>query len=492
MVRFGPFAVDIRTWRLSRDGDPIELSPRLVEILVYLVERNGAIATKEELLDRFWPDVHVTENTLARAIADIRKALGDPADQPRVIQTMARRGYRFVGVSAAEAATGDPFRLWVEGRLALESLDPTRLDEARAAMEAAATAMPDYAPAHAGVANACVVGFEATRLTNRPDVQRLQAALAAARRAAEIDPRLGEAWAVMAHAQALAGRRDDAQAAARRAVALEPDSWRHHFRLALASWGEDRLRAADRALALSPSCAAAHLLSAMVFVARGAWDRAGAEADAGARIQDAQPGMAVLPVAGLHWMRGLVATATDRMDEAIAGFAAETEQSSSGLFAREFRWLAATSAGFHHVRLGRRNEAVTAFELAESLNPGAARGALGLQLPSGDSPLMDPSGDSPLTKRAGGLSPGARAAAVESALDEMASGPKVSDATLIRAALLAWTGRPAEACDLLDMLLRTAPPGPTAWSLAADPMFLPLHGHERLRPLLLAIASRAA
>ena len=254
-------------------------------------------------------------------------------------------------------------------------------------MEAAATAMPDYAPAHAGVANACVVGFEATRLTNRPDMALVQAALAAARRAAEIDPRLGEAWAVMAHAQALAGRRDDAQAAARRAVALEPDSWRHQFRLALACWGEDRLRAADRALALSPSCAAAHLLSAMVFVARGAWDRAGAEADAGARIQDAQPGTAVLPVAGLHWMRGLVATATNRMDEAVAAFAAETEQSSSGLFAREFQWLAATSAGFHHVRLGQRQEAATAFELAESLNPGAARGALGLHLASGDSPL---------------------------------------------------------------------------------------------------------
>ena len=48
MVRFGPFAVDIRTWRLSRDGDPIELSPRLVEILVYLVERNGARPAETE------------------------------------------------------------------------------------------------------------------------------------------------------------------------------------------------------------------------------------------------------------------------------------------------------------------------------------------------------------------------------------------------------------------------------------------------------------
>src|SRR5262245_1026337 len=167
MVRFGPFAIDSRTWTLSRDGAAVDLSPRLVEILAYLVEQNGAVATKEELLDRFWPDVHVTENTLTRAIADIRKALGDAADQPRVVQTLARRGYRFVGEMDAAEPAGDPFRLWVSGRLALESLDRSRLDEARAAMQAAARAMPDYAPAHAGVANACVVAFETTRSTNR-------------------------------------------------------------------------------------------------------------------------------------------------------------------------------------------------------------------------------------------------------------------------------------------------------------------------------------
>ena len=70
---------------------------RLVEILAHLVDRNGAIVTKDELLDRFWPDVHVTENTLTRAIADIRKTIGDSADTPKYIQTLARRGYRFVG-----------------------------------------------------------------------------------------------------------------------------------------------------------------------------------------------------------------------------------------------------------------------------------------------------------------------------------------------------------------------------------------------------------
>jgi DNA-binding winged helix-turn-helix (wHTH) protein len=474
MVRFGPFAIDTRTWTLSRDGAAVDLSPRLVEILGYLIQRDGAIATKEELLDRFWPDVHVTENTLTRAIADIRKVLGDAADHPRVIQTLARRGYRFVGDAEVAAAAPDPFRQWVEGRLALESLDHSRLAAARDAMQTAATAMPEYAPAHAGVANACVVTFEVSRSTNRPDAAVLQAGLAAARRAAQLDPRLGEAWAVMAHAQTLAGHRDEARASALRAVALEPDNWRHQFRLALASWGEERLRAAARALALSPSCAAAHQLCAMVYVARGAWDRAEAVANAGARLQDGQPAAAVLPASGLHWMRGLVYSARRRYDEALAAFDAEMAGTASGVYAREFRWLAATSAA-------------SAFAGGEALNPGAARGMLGLYLARGDSPL---------TKSVRGLSPitgeTTDRGGVERALDEMASGPKASDATLVRAALLAWTGRRGEACDVLHLLLNGAPPGPTAWNLAADPMLSPLHSDHRLRSLLVAVAARAA
>jgi DNA-binding winged helix-turn-helix (wHTH) protein len=296
MVRFGAFAIDTRTWTLSHDGVVVDLSPRLVEILAYLVDMNGDIVTRDELLDRFWSEVHVTENTLTRAIADIRKALGDPAEHPTVIQTLARRGYRFVGTrhqdgSPLSVAThapvnqrSDPFRLWVSGRLALESLDPARLDEARRAMESTAIAMPDYAPAHAGAANARVVAFERSRIANRPDVALLRGAVASAEQAVALDPRLGEGWAVLGHALALAGSLDDAQASLRRAIALDPDSWRHQVRLALATWGEARLRAADRALDLWPSCAAAHLLSGMVFIARGAWTRAEDAAAAGAQL----------------------------------------------------------------------------------------------------------------------------------------------------------------------------------------------------------------
>ena len=74
----------------------MDLSPRLVEILGYMVERDGDIVTKDELLERFWPDVNVTENTLTRAIADIRKAIGR-CRGAAVSADGSRRGYRFVG-----------------------------------------------------------------------------------------------------------------------------------------------------------------------------------------------------------------------------------------------------------------------------------------------------------------------------------------------------------------------------------------------------------
>ena len=94
MIRFGSFQIDPRTWLLTRDSRAVDLSPRLVEILAFIVSRGGEIVTKEELLEKFWPDVNVTENTLTRAIADIRKAIGEDAASPRFLQTASRRGYR--------------------------------------------------------------------------------------------------------------------------------------------------------------------------------------------------------------------------------------------------------------------------------------------------------------------------------------------------------------------------------------------------------------
>src|SRR5262245_38713513 len=108
MLHFGAFQIDPRTWTLTHEGRSVALSPRLVEILASLAARAGSIVTKDELLDRFWPEVHIAENTLTRAIADIRKAIGDSPEQPRFVQTLARRGYRFVPSvdAAADAVKG--------------------------------------------------------------------------------------------------------------------------------------------------------------------------------------------------------------------------------------------------------------------------------------------------------------------------------------------------------------------------------------------------
>src|SRR5204863_424090 len=83
-----------------------------------------------------------------------------------------------------------------------------------------------------------------------------------------------EGWAVLGYLLNAAGKTEEGQAASRRATALEPDNWRHQYRLAYGSWGEERLRAVDRTLALMPGFAPARMLACMIFVARGTVDRA--------------------------------------------------------------------------------------------------------------------------------------------------------------------------------------------------------------------------
>src|SRR5687767_6969127 len=155
---FPPFTLDAHRRLLVKEGEEVDLSPRLVEILAYLASHPGETISKDALLDRFWADVHVTENTLTRAIADIRKALQDDAAEPMFIQTVSRRGYRFVapavaGPQSSAFGNADPFEEWVKGRLSLEALDAAHLTDTTAAFERQIEARPDYAPAHAGVAN---------------------------------------------------------------------------------------------------------------------------------------------------------------------------------------------------------------------------------------------------------------------------------------------------------------------------------------------------
>jgi DNA-binding winged helix-turn-helix (wHTH) protein len=85
-------------------GQSVALSPKAFAVLSYLEKHAGALVTKQELLDAVWPEVNVTEGVLKRAVLEIRKALGDPVEEPRFIQTLHRRGYRFVS-PACQAAS---------------------------------------------------------------------------------------------------------------------------------------------------------------------------------------------------------------------------------------------------------------------------------------------------------------------------------------------------------------------------------------------------
>jgi DNA-binding winged helix-turn-helix (wHTH) protein/Flp pilus assembly protein TadD len=101
--RFGPFTVDAASYRLLRGGDVVPLSPKIIDLLLYLAARQSALVSKDELFAALWPDVAVTDNALTQAVSELRQALGDDPANPTYIQTVARRGYRFI--AAVEPAS---------------------------------------------------------------------------------------------------------------------------------------------------------------------------------------------------------------------------------------------------------------------------------------------------------------------------------------------------------------------------------------------------
>jgi DNA-binding winged helix-turn-helix (wHTH) protein len=105
VYRFGEFILEPAQQRLSGTGGrPVALTPKAFDTLWCLVERSGELITKSELLERVWPNVVVEEAILARNVADLRKALGDDPNAPRFIETLPKRGYRFIArVTIAEA-----------------------------------------------------------------------------------------------------------------------------------------------------------------------------------------------------------------------------------------------------------------------------------------------------------------------------------------------------------------------------------------------------
>src|SRR4029450_13433726 len=103
-VRFAAFALDEANASLLRDGNPVALAPTPFAVLCALVRKRGSLLTANALLDEVRGHQFVRDSVLRTAISELRTALDDDARQPRFIQTVSRRGYRFIA-ETSEVAT---------------------------------------------------------------------------------------------------------------------------------------------------------------------------------------------------------------------------------------------------------------------------------------------------------------------------------------------------------------------------------------------------
>jgi DNA-binding winged helix-turn-helix (wHTH) protein len=156
VYRFGPFVVDRAAYRVLEDGRPLDVTPKLLDLLLHLLDNAGNLVTKEALLDALWPGTSVTDNALAQAVSELRQALGDDAGDPLYIKTVARRGYRFVAP--------------------VETVDHAEDQEPAAFARPSAPRVPIAEPANADDRSIAVLDF--TNVTGDPESAWLSAGIA--------------------------------------------------------------------------------------------------------------------------------------------------------------------------------------------------------------------------------------------------------------------------------------------------------------------------
>src|SRR5262245_39171468 len=94
---FGPFRLDVADRRLWQGQQAVELTPQAFTLLAHLVKHSGRLITKEELMQAVWKETVVSDDALYAVMSEVRRALGDDPQQPQLIKTEPKRGYRFIG-----------------------------------------------------------------------------------------------------------------------------------------------------------------------------------------------------------------------------------------------------------------------------------------------------------------------------------------------------------------------------------------------------------
>ena len=268
VYRFGPFTLDSARRRLFRDGELILASSKALDVLQVLLENRGRTVEKDDLMDRVWPDTIVEEANLTQSIFMLRRALGDEPSDPRYISTIARRGYRFVGIASEtggdaarderrrvhRTANLEAYHAYVKGRHHWSKRDADGLRAAMGFFRQAIDLDPTYALAYVGLAE-CFVVLRVHSWPVAPDA--LVSAKAAAAKALDIDDTIAEAHATLG-AIRMTAEHDwlGAEQSFRRAIELAPDyatarNWYANF-LAAQSRFDDAIREAQEAVALDP------------------------------------------------------------------------------------------------------------------------------------------------------------------------------------------------------------------------------------------------
>jgi Tol biopolymer transport system component/DNA-binding winged helix-turn-helix (wHTH) protein len=117
VIRFATFEIDLQAQELRKAGVRLKLSGQPFQVLAILLEKPGTVVTREELQKRLWPDTFVdVDHNLNTAINKIREALGDSAENPRFVETLPRRGYRFIGPIMANGTAAAEVVHAAEGR----------------------------------------------------------------------------------------------------------------------------------------------------------------------------------------------------------------------------------------------------------------------------------------------------------------------------------------------------------------------------------------
>lgn len=106
VIRFAPFALDVRTAELRKHGVKVRLPQQSFQVLVMLLDRPGEVVLREQIRDSLWPDGTIVEfdHSINAALKNLRSALGDSAGTPRYIETVGRQGYRFIAQLDSDAA----------------------------------------------------------------------------------------------------------------------------------------------------------------------------------------------------------------------------------------------------------------------------------------------------------------------------------------------------------------------------------------------------